>query len=538
MNNSLKSISALISIGTVLSKAGGMARQIIIAAVFGVGTIYDAYNYAYILPGFFLILIGGINGPLHNAIVTILSRKNRNESAYILCAVNSSILIIFTLISVILFLAADPIIRIVGPGLDQNTHIIAVDQLKIMAPIVLLSGFIGIGFGSLNAKNEFLIPSLSPIISSFILILAISIFWFDQSPRFNSINFGIQGTLILAKATLLGAIIQWIIQIPILQRKGLLKLKLIFDWGNSGVQDVWKIIIPACLSSGMLQINVFTDLFFASNIAAAAAGLSYANFLVQAPLGLISNAVLLPLLPIFSKLSNNKEKKELVRRIRQGFIYSSASMIFLGSMFAALSIPITTLVFGRGVFDANAINLVSKLLICYGIGMPAYLIRDLLVRIFYAIGQSKFPFKLSLLGIFINILLDWLLVGGPTPFGSYIPINLGAKGLVIATVIVNIYTSIELFRKLKLEINVMPLKQWSIDFLKLMVCGIISGIFALKIHTIFFVLFTNFFWELFILLSTTILSFLLFLLFCKIIGVKEINEISNMLSKKLSHHSK
>ena len=66
MKNSLKSISALISIGTVLSKAGGMARQIAIAAVFGVGTIYDAYNYAYILPGFFLILVGGINGPIHN----------------------------------------------------------------------------------------------------------------------------------------------------------------------------------------------------------------------------------------------------------------------------------------------------------------------------------------------------------------------------------------------------------------------------------------------------------------------------------------
>ena len=73
MKKSLKKISALITLGTLLSKLGGLGRQIVIASFFGVGAAYDAYNYAYILPGFFLILIGGINGPIHNAMVTILS---------------------------------------------------------------------------------------------------------------------------------------------------------------------------------------------------------------------------------------------------------------------------------------------------------------------------------------------------------------------------------------------------------------------------------------------------------------------------------
>ena len=60
MTKSLKKISALITVGTLLSKLGGMFREVVIAGVFGVGAAYDAYNYAYILPGFFLILIGGI----------------------------------------------------------------------------------------------------------------------------------------------------------------------------------------------------------------------------------------------------------------------------------------------------------------------------------------------------------------------------------------------------------------------------------------------------------------------------------------------
>ena len=95
MTKSLKRISALITFGTLLSKLGGMARQIVIAGVFGVGTAYDAYNYAYILPGFFLILVGGINGPLHNAIVTVLSKRDKTERTTILCSINTSITVLF-----------------------------------------------------------------------------------------------------------------------------------------------------------------------------------------------------------------------------------------------------------------------------------------------------------------------------------------------------------------------------------------------------------------------------------------------------------
>ena len=74
MNLFLKNNFFSISFGTSLSKLAGCIRQIFIAAAFGVGVTYDAFNYAYIIPGFFsFIIIGGINGPLHNAVVTVLT---------------------------------------------------------------------------------------------------------------------------------------------------------------------------------------------------------------------------------------------------------------------------------------------------------------------------------------------------------------------------------------------------------------------------------------------------------------------------------
>ena len=68
-----------ISFGTSLSKLAGCIRQIFIAAAFGVCITYDAFNYAYIIPGFLLIIIGGINGPLHNAVVAVLTPLNKKN---------------------------------------------------------------------------------------------------------------------------------------------------------------------------------------------------------------------------------------------------------------------------------------------------------------------------------------------------------------------------------------------------------------------------------------------------------------------------
>ena len=88
MNSFLKNNVFSISFGTSLSKLTGCLRQIFIAAAFGVGVTYDAFNYAYIIPGFLLIIIGGINGPLHNAVVAVLTPLNKKNGGIILTQVS------------------------------------------------------------------------------------------------------------------------------------------------------------------------------------------------------------------------------------------------------------------------------------------------------------------------------------------------------------------------------------------------------------------------------------------------------------------
>ena len=475
MARSLKGIALVVTLGTLLSKAGGLVRQLVIAAAFGVGAAYDAYNYAYVLPGFLLILLGGINGPFHSAMVSVLSRRPREEGAHILAALNTTVSALLLVVTVLLVLAADPLITLVGPGLSPQLHEIAVVQLQVMAPMAFLAGLIGLGFGSLNAADEFWIPAISPLMSSLALMLGVGLLWWQLGGQIGSPSFAMLGGLVLAAATLVGALAQWLIQLPALMRQGLARFKLLWDWNHPGVREVWRVMGPATLSSGMLQINVFTDLFFASGIVGAAAGLGYANLLVQTPLGLISNALLVPLLPTFARLTAPEDQPQLLARIRQGLMLSTASMVPIGALFIALGTPIVALVYERGAFDSSAAQLVAALLMAYGLGMPAYLGRDVLVRVFYALGDGTTPFRLSLAGIGLNVIFDWVLVGGPTPWGNQSPFNFGASGLVLATVAINVLTCLMLLLVLKRRMPAMTLIPWGMDTTRLLLAGVLTG---------------------------------------------------------------
>ena len=475
MARSLKGIALVVTLGTLLSKAGGLVRQLVIAAAFGVGAAYDAYNYAYVLPGFLLILLGGINGPFHSAMVSVLSRRPREEGAHILAALNTTVSALLLAVTVLLVLAADPLITLVGPGLSPQLHAIAVVQLQVMAPMAFLAGLIGLGFGSLNAADEFWIPAISPLMSSLALMVGVGLLWWQLGGQIGAPSFAMLGGLVLAAATLVGALAQWLIQLPALMRQGLARFKLVWDWTHPGVREVWRVMGPATLSSGMLQINVFTDLFFASGIVGAAAGLGYANLLVQTPLGLISNALLVPLLPTFARLTAPEDQPQLLARIRQGLMLSTASMVPIGALFIALGTPIVALVYERGAFDSAAAQLVAALLMAYGLGMPAYLGRDVLVRVFYALGDGTTPFRLSLAGIGLNVIFDWVLVGGPTPWGNQSPFNFGASGLVLATVAINVLTCLTLLLVLKRRMPAMTLIPWGIDTTRLLLAGVLTG---------------------------------------------------------------
>lgn len=462
---SLSGIAGIVAAATLISKVFGLVRQQAIAAAFGVGPAVDAYSYAYLIPGFLLILLGGINGPFHSAIVSVLAKRDRSEAAPIVETITTFVGAILLLVTVVLILFSGVFIDLVGPGLSPQVRAIAIQQLQIMAPMAVLAGLVGIGFGTLNAADMYWLPSVSPLFSSITVIGGIAILALQLGSQITSPKYVMLGGMVLAWGTLSGAILQWLVQLAAQWRAGLGTLRLRFNWKLTGVSDVLKVMGPATLSSGMLQINLYTDLFFASSIPGAAAAISYAGLLVQTPLGIISNMILVPLLPIFSRLAAPENWPELKQRIRQGLLLTAITMLPLGALMMTLAVPIVQVVYQRGAFKTQASQLVASLLLAYGFGMFVYLARDVLVRVFYALGDGETPFRISIINIFLNALLDYILVQ-----------RFGAPGLVLATVGVNITSTVALLWLLDRKLSGLPLREWSLPILSLTACSVVSGL--------------------------------------------------------------
>jgi putative peptidoglycan lipid II flippase len=464
-SRSFAGIAGIVAAATLISKIFGLVRQQAIAAAFGVGAAATAYSYAYIIPGFLLILLGGVNGPLHSAVVSVLAKRQREEAAPIVETVTTLVGGLLLLVTFAQIFFADAIVDVVGHGLEATTRAIAIQQIRIMAPMAFFAGLIGIGFGTLNAANQYWLLSLSPLLSSITVIAGVGILGLQLGKDIIKPEYALIGGIMLAWGTLAGAILQWVVQLIVQWRLGLGTLRLRFDFKSPAVQEVIKIMTPATISSGMMPINVATDLYFASPIAGAAAGFNYATLLVQTPLGIISNIILLPLLPIFAKLAEPENWPDLKIRIRQGLLLTAFTMLPLGALMVALSVPIVQVVYERGAFKQDATQLVSSLLVAYGIGMFAYLGRDVLVRVFYALGDGQTPFRISTCNIILNALLDWILV---EPFG--------APGLVLATVGVNCSSILMLLWLLDRKLNGLPWREWSLPILGLTAGSVVAGV--------------------------------------------------------------
>jgi len=448
MHSFLKNNVFSISFGTSLSKLAGCIRQIFIAAAFGVGVTYDAFNYAYIIPGFLLIIIGGINGPLHNAVVAVLTPLNKRNGGVVLTQVSIKLSILLIGLAILIYFNSSLLIQFLAPNLSYEAKSIATYQLKILTPCIPLSGFIGLSFGALNSQRKFFLSSISPAITSLTVIFFILMNWIFNHENAYSRFFTYTG--LLAFATLTGTLIQFVVQISEINKIGLLRLKSNLQLFNNEERRIFKLIIPASISSGLSQINVFIDMFFASSFQGAASGLAYGNFLIQAPLGILSNSLILPLLPKFSKLRSDKDHIGLQKKLISGIEYCFLTTIFFTGFFITFNNQIVELVFQRGSFDYSAALKVKNILIAYGVGIPFYLYRDLLVRTYYSIEKTNFPFKSSFAGIILNIFFDWLLIGAPiNNFGNLSPYNFGVEGIILSSLIVNFLVCILLSLNLR-----------------------------------------------------------------------------------------
>lgn len=450
----------LIAVVTIVSKLIGFVRDIVIANYYGASMVSDAYYYAYQILSLSLILLGGVGGPFHSATVAIFSKlipniheKPTEEVNRLYSTFMNATIICFVVLSIIIFLFPKQIMGLIISGDSPQMITLAAEHLRIMTPLLLIGGIVGIYYGLLIIYKQFMLPNLSPIILS-LAIIVIAVLVPDDNKGYA-----------LAWATTIGALLQWVIQYPNIRKLGY-KLKPVFEFQNNPhFKEICELLFPAVLSSTVGQIHIYVDMFFTSSISEGAwTAIGYANRVFQFPVGILVTAFLVPLFPIFAKLVADKDYDGIRNYFNKGVgvLFFAAIPIIIGIL--TVGLDAVKLVFERGEFDETASFMVAEALWFLSVSIIPYVFRDSITRVYYSFNDSKTPFLVAFSSIILKLLLNWVLIS---------KMHFGIGGITLSTSFVTLFNAVVLgiFISRKIKMNY---KSLFINLLKMLISGIIT----------------------------------------------------------------
>ncbi len=426
MSEPAKQLSArsvgVVGVAVLCSRVLGLARELILAHLFGAGLAMDAFKVAFRIPNLLRDLFA--EGALSTALVTTFSKKDATEGSEAAWALANKVASLATVaigFLVLVGVAFSPaVVGVIASGFGGEKAELTVQLTRIMFPFILLVSLAALAMGLLNAKNVFGAPAMA---SSFFNIGSILggvgfAWWLDP-------GFGPRSLVGLAIGTLVGGLAQFVAQWPALYRVGY-RFCLDFQWRDSGVREVLRLMGPAVISASAVQVNVMVNSHFASMVPGdgPVSWLDYAFRLMQLPLGVFGVAigtVTLPLVSRHAALGDTAAlRAALSKGLRLGFLLTIPSSIGL----ACLADPIISIIYERGRFDAASTAQTAGALRFYAIGLAAYAGIKVLAPAFYAVGRRKTPMLVSVWAIGVNLILNWYFT---------LHLQMGHRGLALST---------------------------------------------------------------------------------------------------------
>lgn len=465
---SLLKAAWLIAVVTIFSKLIGFIRDVVIANYYGASTVSDAYFYAYQIPALAIILLGGVGGPFHSATVAVFSKlipslrdKPSEELNKLYSTFMTTTILFFTVLAALCYFFAPQIMGVIASGGDPELITLAAGHLRIMAPVLVIGGIVGIYYGILVTYRYFMLPNLSPIIMSLVIIAMVMCSKND--------NTGV----VLAWATTIGAVCQWIMQYPKIRQLGF-KLRPNLDvFNNIEYKHICELLFPAVLSSTVGQVHIYVDMFFASALREGAwTAIGYANRVFQFPVGILVTAFLVPLFPIFARLVGDKDFEGIKKYFNKG-----VGVLFFGAIPIIIGILVVGLdgvrvVFERGEFNAHATFMVTEALWFLSFSIIPYVFRDSITRVYYSFNDSATPFVVAFSSIVLKVFFNILLIN---------KLHMGIGGITLSTSLVTLFNAVVLgifiSKKIKMDYKTLFInlfKMCAAGFVTLILCALVA----------------------------------------------------------------
>lgn len=377
----------------------------------------DVYYAAFRLPDMIFQLV--VIGALSAAFIPVFSEKldKDEKEAYLLASSLINLLLVFFLIlAIFIFVFAKPFsLLITGkftlPQIDLMTQM---TRVMLLAQIFfLISNFFS---AMIQSHRRFLLPALSPVVYNLGIIFSVLLL---------SRPLGIWAATV---GVLLGSFLHLLIQIPLMIRLGF-KYSFVFDWTDSSVKKVVRLMLPRTLTLAVSQIEATVSLFLATSLSPGSLTIYYlAQKLADLPVRLLGTSIGQAALPTLSLQLARKEFEAFKRTISQ----SLGQIIYLSlpatAIFLILRVQLVRFAYGSRSFPWGATVMMGRTLAAIAFSVFSQSAIQLLVRGFYALHDTTTPFVISLLSVAVNILLSIV---------SIFVLKLGIFGLALAFSISN-----------------------------------------------------------------------------------------------------
>jgi putative peptidoglycan lipid II flippase len=391
---------------TLLSRIAGFVRDALMAAVLGTGPAADAFFAAFRFPNLFRRLFA--EGAFNTAFVPMFSgaleRDGPDRALDLAARIMSWLVAMLVVVTILAEIFMPQLMIAFVPGFvdDQEKFDLTVLLTRIMFPYLACMSLMAAYGAILNSLGRFFAAAFAPVILNIVNIAAmipLVTFWV-QDPANAAIWVGV--------ATMAGGLAQlWLVWSAIRRADFVPAFRL--PRLDPEVRRFWVLAVPAILTGGITQINIFVGTIIASGADNAISILNYADRLYQLPLGIIGIAIGTVLLPELSRHLKGGRDKEARATQDQSLLIAMLLSMPAATALIAMAEPIVRVLFQRGAFDALATTQTAQALIAFSTGLPAYVLIRVLQPGYFAREDTITPTVFAGISVVANIGLSLLL---------------------------------------------------------------------------------------------------------------------------------
>ncbi|GIG64416.1 murein biosynthesis integral membrane protein MurJ [Phytomonospora endophytica] len=398
--------SAVMAVGTIVSRLTGFGRNAVIGAAIGGLAVGNAYSTAQFFPQMiYELLLGGI---LTSVLVPLLVRARKTDADHGEAYTQRFITLIVVLLAVAtaLVVACAPLL---AKALTKENTGLVTELSYLMLPMIFFYGVAAVLAAVLNTRGHFAAPMWAPILNNFVIIatgVLFLVFFGATAPTPD--NMTAPMVLLLGGGTLAGIVVQVLGLLPALRGVGF-TMKWRFDFrqlqlGHIGRLSAWMFCYVA-----VSQVSVVAVLRILNEASArdkdAAGPFIYNNayLLMMMAHGIVAVSIITALMPRMSAAAAEGRNAEVSMYLSQGIRLSGVILLPATGAYVVFGGTLASLLFDYGNFTASQAAATGLVTAMAGLTLMPFAVSQLQTFVFYALPDTKTPALLNIPAVAMRV---------------------------------------------------------------------------------------------------------------------------------------